>query len=69
MIKAKKILLVDDDVKNSMLMKRFIELEGYEVTYAPNGRIGLELYRDLRPDLILLDINMPEMDGFTLLKT
>ena len=64
MIKAKKILLVDDDVKNSMLMKRFIELEGYEVTYAPNGRIGLELYRDLRPDLILLDINMPEMDGF-----
>lgn len=64
MIKAKKILLVDDDVKNSMLLKRFIELEGYEVTYAPNGRIGLELYRDLRPDLILLDINMPEMDGF-----
>lgn len=60
----KKILLVDDDLKNSMLLKRFIEAEGYEVTYAPNGRVGLELYRDIHPDLILLDINMPEMNGF-----
>lgn len=33
-----KILLVDDDIKNSMLLKRFIEAEGYEVTYANNGR-------------------------------
>ncbi|MCM1356675.1 MAG: response regulator transcription factor [Staphylococcus sp.] len=60
----KKILLVDDDLTNSMLLKRFIEAEGYEVTYASNGRIGLELYRDCHPDLILLDINMPEMNGF-----
>ncbi len=60
----KRILLVDDDVKNSLLLKRFIEAEGFEVTYAPNGRVGLELYRDLHPDLILLDINMPEMNGF-----
>lgn len=65
----KKILLVDDDLTNSMLLKRFIEAEGYEVTYASNGRIGLELYRDSRPDLILLDINMPEMNGFELAKT
>lgn len=60
----KRILLVDDDVKNSLLLKRFIEAEGFEVTYAPNGKVGLELYRDLHPDLILLDINMPEMNGF-----
>jgi len=60
----KKILLVDDDLKNSMLLKRFIEAEGYELAYASNGRIGLELYKDYRPDLILLDINMPEMNGF-----
>lgn len=60
----KKILLVDDDLKNSMLLKRFIEVEGYEVAYARNGRIGLELYHDIHPDLILLDINMPEMNGF-----
>lgn len=63
-MKSVKILLVDDDLKNSMLLKRFIEAEGYDVTYANNGRVGLELYRELHPDLILLDINMPEMDGF-----
>lgn len=60
----KKILLIDDDLKNSMLLKRFIELEGYVVTYASNGKIGYELYKDIHPDLILLDINMPEMNGF-----
>ena len=59
-----KILRVDDDLKNSMLLKRFIEAEGYEVVYASNGKVGLELYRDVHPDLILLDINMPEMNGF-----
>ena len=63
-----KILLVDDDLKNSMLLKRFIEADekGYEVIYANNGIIGLEYYREYRPDLILLDINMPEMNGFEL---
>lgn len=60
----KKILLVDDDLKNSMLLIRFIQAEGYEVTYAPNGKVGLGLYREICPDLILLDINMPEMNGF-----
>lgn len=60
----KRVLLVDDDLKNSMLLKRFIEAEGYEVIYAPNGKVGLELYREFHPDLILLDINMPEMNGF-----
>ncbi len=65
----KKILLVDDDIKNSMLLKRFIEEEGYEVTYAPNGKVGLELYKDIHPDLVLLDINMPEMNGFLVAQT
>ena len=64
MKQAPRILLVDDDLKNSMLLKRFIEAEGYEVIYAENGRTGLEMYREFRPDLILLDINMPELDGF-----
>lgn len=63
-MKALKILLVDDDLKNSMLLKRFIEAEGYEVIYANNGNVGLEMYKETRPDLILLDINMPELDGF-----
>ena len=69
MKKKIKILLVDDDLKNSMLLKRFIEAEGYEVTYANNGNVGLEMYRSEHPDLILLDINMPELDGFEMAKT
>ena len=60
------ILLVDDDLKNSMLLKRFLEVEGYCVTYANNGAIGWELYHTSIPDLILLDINMPEINGFEL---
>ncbi len=66
MMKAIKILLVDDDMKNSMLLKRFIETEGFEVAYANNGKVGLEMYRETHPDLILLDINMPELDGFAM---
>lgn len=64
MKKAIRILLVDDDLRNSMLLKRFIEAEGYEVIYADNGRAGLEMYRASHPNLILLDINMPGLDGF-----
>ena len=66
MSNAINILLVDDDLKNSMLLKRFLEVEGYCVTYANNGAIGWELYHTSKPDLILLDINMPEINGFDL---
>lgn len=64
MMKTIKILFADDDLKYSMLLKRFLEAEGYEVTYAGNGRIALELYPSVKPDLVLLDINMPELNGF-----
>lgn len=69
MRKPIRILLVDDDLKNSILLKHFIEAEGYEVTYANNGKVGLEMYKEYHPDLILLDINMPELDGFELART
>jgi len=65
-MKRRKILLVDDDLTNSMLLKRFLEAETYDVTYANNGKVAWELLSSLSPDLILLDVNMPEMDGFEL---
>lgn len=67
-MKVINILLVDDDLKNSMLLKRFLEVEGYSVTYANNGAVGWELFHISKPDLVLLDINMPEMNGFELAK-
>ncbi len=63
-MKNLKILFADDDLKYVMILKRFLEAEGYEVFYAGNGRIALEQYPEVNPDLVLLDINMPEMNGY-----
>ena len=63
-MKRLKILFADDDLKYALILKRFLEAEGYEVYYAGNGRIALEQYPDGKPDLILLDINMPEVNGY-----
>lgn len=63
-MKTLKILFADDDLKYSMILKRFLEMEGYEVTYAGNGTIALEQFPLVKPDLVLLDINMPGLNGF-----
>ena len=65
-MKRIRILLVDDDRQNSELLKKFLKVEGYDVEYAENGRVGWEMYTASRPDLVLLDINMPLMNGFEL---
>ncbi|MDD4589732.1 MAG: response regulator transcription factor [Parabacteroides sp.] len=59
-----KILFADDDLKYSLFLKKFLEKEGYEVVHVTNGKSALEQYLVFHPDLILLDINMPEIDGF-----
>jgi DNA-binding response OmpR family regulator len=61
-----RILLVDDDHQNSEFLRKFLEVEGYEVSYAENGRVGWESFSAIQPDLVLLDVNMPEMNGFEL---
>ena len=64
----KKILLIDDEKNLSALLKINIEATtGYEVIVATSGREGIELIKTERPDLVLLDIVMPEMDGFEVL--
>jgi Response regulators consisting of a CheY-like receiver domain and a winged-helix DNA-binding domain len=59
-----KILFADDDLKYSLLLKRFLEKEGYDVTYVGNGTMALEQFPVVKPDLVLLDINMPGLNGF-----
>lgn len=59
-----KILFADDDFKYSHLINEFLTRNGYEVTYAGNGRIALDLFDEVKPDLVLLDVNMPERNGF-----
>ena len=61
-----RILLVDDDRQNSELLRKFLEVEGYEVSYAENGGKGWETFSAIRPNLVLLDVNMPVMNGFEL---
>ena len=58
-----KILFADDDFKYSLVLKRFLEREGYEVTYTGNGTMALEQFPVVKPDLVLLDINMPGLNG------
>lgn len=60
----RRILLVDDDPETARLLDRSLSPETYEVRHAPDGRAGLELVRERPPDLILLDLNMPRLDGF-----
>lgn len=64
MAAGRTILLVDDadDVRSAV--RRLLELEGYEVLEATNGREGLQALYSSRPDLVMLDVNMPDMDGW-----
>lgn len=64
----KKILLVEDEeIIISLLQKKLIK-EGYEVSVARDGVEGLEKMRKIKPDLILLDIIMPRMEGFEVME-
>jgi len=58
------ILVIDDDPNVVQLVKMNLEFEGYEVETAYNGLKGLDMARRVRPDLILLDIMMPNLDGW-----
>jgi CheY-like chemotaxis protein len=61
------VLVIDDDEAVRELMQRFLEKEGFQIRTAANGREGLQLARQLQPDVITLDIRMPDPDGWTVL--
>ncbi len=61
-----RILYIEDDPSNRLLVRRILEAEGYAVEEAVSGLAGLERAALIKPDLILLDINLPEIDGYDL---
>lgn len=68
MNKNYKILLVEDDPNLGILTKEFLEVKGYEVVLAQDGKEGWEQYHDNEYDLLILDIMLPKKDGFSLAK-
>jgi len=62
------ILVVDDDIEILEMLRRTLELEGFDVATAADGRSALTILEDSGPDLVILDIIMPEIDGFQVLE-
>ena len=62
---TKVILIVDDEPKSLILARDLLQVSGYTTIEATDGKQGVELAKTRKPDLILMDIMMPEMDGYT----
>jgi DNA-binding response OmpR family regulator len=62
---AKMILIVEDDPKSLKLARDLLQVSGYETIEATDGEQGVELAKTKNPDLILMDLMMPKMDGYT----
>ena len=63
-----KVLVIDDEQGIRSLLDTLLSRKGYDVVLAESGRKGLELFRRERPDVLVLDLKMPEMDGLTVLR-
>jgi two-component system cell cycle response regulator DivK len=64
-VNTPSILYIEDNRENRLLVRRVLEAEGYRVIEAANAHTGFEQAVAQRPDLILMDINLPEVDGYT----
>jgi CheY-like chemotaxis protein len=65
----RRVLIAEDDRSVRDLIRSYLQLAGHEVLIARDGAEALEQARSARPDAMVLDINMPQIDGFTVLKT
>ncbi len=63
--KRRRILLVEDSEDNRLMMKRLLEMSGYEVLEAVNGEQAVETAQIMAPDIILMDLSLPKIDGLT----
>lgn len=62
----KHILLAEDDTDYASILKQYLEISGFKVTWAKDGEEAMELYPTAKPDICVFDVMMPKMDGFTL---
>ena len=60
---TQKVAIVEDDLAIAMMYRMKFEAEGYGVETAANGKLGLALIEEMKPDIVLLDLMMPEMNG------
>ncbi|MCE7936173.1 response regulator [Candidatus Saccharibacteria bacterium CPR2] len=65
---SRKIAIVEDDLAISQMYRMKFEAEGYTVQTADNGKVGFDLIKNFNPDIVLLDLMMPEMNGDELLE-
>ncbi len=63
-----KVAIIEDDAAISQMYRIKFETEGYEVDTAENGKLGLQLIEKMKPDMVLLDLMMPEMNGDEMLQ-
>lgn len=63
------VLYIEDNLDNRILVRRILEAEGFQVEEASSGPEAFEKLNTITPDLILMDINLPEIDGYTLTST
>jgi DNA-binding NtrC family response regulator len=69
MKKQMKLLCIDDDRSLLKMFRKFFERLGYTVFTAENGKEGLKTFHDQKPDIVLVDLKMPEVSGFEVLET
>lgn len=63
---ANRILMIEDNPNNALLVKRILEAKSIELLHAWDGETGLQMAMEQRPDLILLDLGLPDVDGQTI---
>jgi two-component system cell cycle response regulator DivK len=61
----RNILMIEDDENNALLVKRVLEAQAFQVIHASDGESGLQMAMEAKPDLILLDLGLPDVDGQT----